>query len=1047
MLKEANASRLIEARVLQWLCQLRRQILLDAVAVVASRATAALVCFLWMDQAFFLPRPARWAAWFSGLAALSWVVYGRLWRALRAADALAAVEGAQRHYPVLSRYLKSAWELGERVGAGHTSPQLALAHREKTERLLRGLPEELVFRWRPSTGALAGALAAALGLMTLPWVGGQTWSRVLAPWRDAMLESFVSIAPGDARLEWGEPARIEARWGDLMSGPSEVNRLELWISSRSGRRRASWTSAQARSAQFQVASLSEPLRYSLSWRGLKSRDYSLVPVPRPQLDSPRVRVAGRPAQALNAAEALQARRGDWIVVLGKPNAPLAKALLKVSFLPVPAVFKPAPDDAVEAGFLASEDGTFQIELETADGRRDPSPVVYALKAKSNEPPRVDLLSPAAPLQAAVDETVAVAYSARDDAGLRRLALVMRVDERQREIPLQDFGRSVPDFLGDYSWDLSGLPPGAKIEFRLKAVDDDRFPLSGFSQTGRIEIVDFEAGHESVRKRWRAAVENLGELERREERLAGALEGRDEATTGRELAGLPEAWKKAAVQARELAAAMVQDPYSNPGLAEQAQAAAEELERSAAAEVPSFAQAHRRRAETARRMRRLLEEGRGLQELQDFHGQVGRMSRGGSRLEEALEAMKGLKKGQAPAKDVERLVQELGKLQKQMEALQRAIASLPSPPPASQQEQSRQGYALPLLEAQTAADALKQALKGGDYGLAARIASELSGHLSRIEEGIRQAAAQEASSSVSDQTSRRMRRTEALWSEVIEEQRRLLEASQGVEEDRLRRFVEEQKKLLAELARRQAVLVSSAAAASFPGDVLGQMKAVQAELESGKIVQAPALLKSTIERLRGASSVGGLLAREEQSILERLEGAARQEALADASDERPRRLSGRQEALRLRTGNLQEELRGVEDQGGFLPAGAREKVEEARQEQAAAAQALGEGDMKEAQRRQQNALRLLEEGGAELGQAQRRQQSIESGMGRPFQGPAGASGPARPGGGADTGFVPLPAGREDAPGRELRLELERSQRESRPEAYDSIIKEYFKRIAE
>lgn len=255
-------------------------------------------------------------------------------------------------------------------------------------------------------------------------------------------------------------------------------------------------------------------------------------------------------------------------------------------------------------------------------------------------------------------------------------------------------------------------------------------------------------------------------------------------------------------------------------------------------------------------------------------------------------------------------------------------------------------------------------------------------------------------------------------------------------------VERQRRLLAELAREQALLVSSAAARSpFPGDVLGQMRAVQVELEKGRVVQAPALLRSIIARRLF------WLSEREQSILDRLEGAP-QRAPTDPSDVATRELSGKQEALRSKTGGLQDELREIEEQGALLPGGTMEKIEQARGEQQAASQALVLGDSQEAQQRQQNALSLLEQGGSEMGRAQQTQTGIESGMGRPFQSPATGARPSRPGGrgGANAGFVPLPSAKDYLPPRELREELERSQRESRPEAYDAVIKEYFKRLA-
>ncbi len=50
-----------------------------------------------------------------------------------------------------------------------------------------------------------------------------------------------------------------------------------------------------------------------------------------------------------------------------------------------------------------------------DGRRDPSPVAYALSVTGDAPPAVELLSPQVPPQAGPRDTVTIVYSAHDSA--------------------------------------------------------------------------------------------------------------------------------------------------------------------------------------------------------------------------------------------------------------------------------------------------------------------------------------------------------------------------------------------------------------------------------------------------------------------------------------------------------------------------------------------------------------------------------------------------------------------------------------------------------
>jgi len=247
--------------------------------------------------------------------------------------------------------------------------------------------------------------------------------------------------------------------------------------------------------------LAEPLDYRISWRGLQSRVYRLVPRTVPGLESLRARISGQAAEiALSAAEPLSARRGAWVALKGRPNQPLASVHLRASFLPAPLALRCVKDGECETGFFSSQDGNFQFDVEAVDGRRDPAPVAYALKAVPDEPPKVELLSPLRPVQASPASVLPVAYAARDDAGLSRVTLIVRVPGAgEREIALQSLGPKAPkDFIGDFPWELAGLPVGAKVEFRVKAVDDGM--TGGFAlieNTGSTDVVLVAATSEAA----------------------------------------------------------------------------------------------------------------------------------------------------------------------------------------------------------------------------------------------------------------------------------------------------------------------------------------------------------------------------------------------------------------------------------------------------------------------------------------------------------------------------------------------------------------------
>ncbi|MCX5795752.1 MAG: hypothetical protein NTY77_09685 [Elusimicrobia bacterium] len=1065
---------LLLERARAWRGQRARALLCEGGGRLLAWSLAALSAALWLDQIILLPQAARAVVWLAGLAAVlagAWVL---LWRPWRLNLWLTVLDGAALEFPGLRQHLIPAWEL-RRTPPAHTSPQLTRAHVEATERLLAALPDRPAFQWRPSTHLRRVAAAALLGVLTWPWLAKASWPRVLAPWRDVALEAFLSVQPGDSVWSLGQPAEVSVRLLGTAGGPRRAAETRLWLRTVGPWSLVPWERQFPQGASFTVASVAEPLQYRLTWRGLESRVYRLSPESVPQLESLQARLAGLAAVVpLSGAEPLAARRGTWVRISGRPNQPLAKAVLRAAFLPAPAPMNCPPAAACEAGFTAQDDGSFQFDLETADGRRDPAPIVYSLRVVPDEPPVAQLLSPIQPVQADPSDSLPVAYAARDDSALSRVALLVRVPgQPPKELALRRFGREAPkESIGDYPWPLSGLPVGAKIAFQIKAYDDAVPPQTGLSEPGLVEIVDFAAGHLAAQRSWRRAEAALGALASREETLrdlyaAGEFEG-----ARQRLSGLPEAWKDAAAAAEELARAMDRDAYANPGLREEVSGLADRLKDSAGRDLPAALAAdrvsdaaaararHARLAAAARRAERLLKNGRPLQDLQDFYMQAGRMSQDGEQLAAELESLSGSRKGRPSAEALRQVQEALKSLQERMDRLQKSIAALPQAQPGGAEDKSRRSYSMPLLAAQTSADALQAALRAGDYAAAAAIAKELAAQLAAIENAVTAAAAAGAAGAAPRQGSARLERLQARWSEVVEGQTRLAEKSQSLEERRRQRFVAAQKDLLAKLAADESVLLSSAAAygEAFPAEVPPMMKALRDEFASGRVSRAGSLVAAAVFSLRasarlpsGRAGHGAAMqsfASAQEEIGRRLDEAPASPPPSGPDDETAA-AARRQAEVRSQTAGLQHELESLVEDLGAAPPEAAAKLEAAQGEQGSAEKDLGGGDSASALSHQEKALQLLEQGGQDLQRSAAAQKQIEIGINAGFSQPAGGVRSMSGGGGmgARVEFVPLPKAKDYLPPKELREELERSLREKRPASYDEVIKEYFKRISQ
>src|SRR5579859_4743310 len=323
---------MIRARA--WRAERRRAILQETAAAAAAGTLAAAGVAALLDRAASLPRGAReaaflaWAAW---LARTLWRRGVEPWRAL---GWQAVFQEAGRAWPQTRRMLASAWAMREGPAAPGTSEELRAEHVLRADRLAEGLPERPLFAWTPSRGVrgLTAAAAAALAA-NAAWGDRASWARVLAPWRDAALERFVDVSPGDARLDWGAPAAVRAR-PSAEGAARGVRTGALILEARGGDgawRELPWTRVGEDGAEWAAASLSAPLDYRARWRDLATRAWRLVPVPPPRWRSAAAVVRGARGErrfVLGADAAVAARRGDWVRVEGVPDGPLAAAALR-----------------------------------------------------------------------------------------------------------------------------------------------------------------------------------------------------------------------------------------------------------------------------------------------------------------------------------------------------------------------------------------------------------------------------------------------------------------------------------------------------------------------------------------------------------------------------------------------------------------------------------------------------------------------------------------------------------------------------------------------
>ena len=1046
----------LDARARAWRAERRKAMILETAALSAGGAVSFFGAAALLDRFVALPRGARltglaaWAVW------QAWVLVARLAGPWRRFDWPQVFAAAAREWPSSGPLLASAWALRAGPASAGTSEELRAEHLARADRAAADLPAGGLFAWTPSRGTRRLAVAAAAALAAnAAWGERASWARVLSPWRDAALDGWVDVAPGDARLDWGAPAlvRVKPTASAAVAGV-RAGALVLETRGADGAWRAlSWTDAKDGEDDWKTEALTAPIEYRVRWRDLLGRAFRLEPVAPPRWSRATALVRdsrGEKSFVLGEEAAVRARRGDWVELAGESEAPLSAASLRLSGAAPSAMRRDG--NVWKGGFTAESDATLSFDLIATDGRRDPLPPAYALTVAADAPPTAELLSPQVPLVASPQDKVLVTWAARDDSAVTRAALVVRTDGRERVLPLDVPSPPRAEALGDYSWELSAFAPGTRAEFWIEAWDDASPPQVGRSEKGSVEIVDAEADHAAALAARDAADAAVESAAARAEAARDAAKRGDLAASTEQTQGLRRDWSAARKALEDWAKRSASDPRGDPGLAEEAQRASEEFARAGEEGVPAAEKALAAKdadgaareqgalAEQARGVQQSMRESAKVQAEQDFADKMQRSGESGDRMAEAAGklAARG-KDGTVTPAELEKLENALAEVEKNLETLRKAVQALPE---ISPEQASGQTQELPLDAARQAAGELRRALESGDVAGAAKAAKRLAERLKTLAKTLDEAS-RRAAAAHGRQGSEAASRVQQAWREAEEAQTRAAEAARKVETARQEVTLRSQRELLSKVSEDfDRVLSSRAASGAAPTlDVDGVLQEARRRLQGGDASSASQLMNIAASRPSAGAFSSALS--ELASRLQQGPGAPAPDAAAASG------AAASQSAALERARALSGEVKTATRSLGYLSGRVARRVDDAISEEDASRAALGRGESGEGLKHAEAALAILQEGGQDADSASSAAGGAASSMGVGGGAPGGGMmGRAAPRGtsGSSMARVRLPSADEYRPPRELREELERSLQEPRPAADDSAIKEYFKRLA-
>jgi hypothetical protein len=513
----------------------RWKVVLRSLAVLVGAAVGTLLVAAYGLEQFRFSAPAivvARVATYLVLAVLGWFFFVRP-LARRVTDQQVALY-LEEHEPSFQALLLSAVEAGDGPDRG------ALAG--ESVQLLRRVVESAVVRCqeaqfgrrleRRSVRRSVVALVALFVVTAIVYTIGPAYLRhgalaVLVPAGNVEAASpyRIDVRPGNATIARGADVSIAATLVGFTS-----TEVDVFTRSRTGEpfERAPLVATGVPSAfEATLFRVRESIEYFVQAAGVRSPVFTLnaadLPfVERLELEYVFPSYTGVPPRKVDDGGDIAAVRGTRVHLRAYSTMPTRNGRV-VGDGRAPISLAAAPDGALAGSLQITEDGTYRIELQAADGTFVTASPQHTIDVLGDEAPVVVFSKPKRDLRATSIDEIFVEAEAADDFGVRQLDLVYAVNGGQERTvrlvgpsarPLRDVTAGHTFFLEEL-----GLQPGDVVSYFARATDNDEV-LGAKSATSDIYFVQIQP----FRKDYRRAESQAGGQE--SGRAGGAGGGSD-----------------------------------------------------------------------------------------------------------------------------------------------------------------------------------------------------------------------------------------------------------------------------------------------------------------------------------------------------------------------------------------------------------------------------------------------------------------------------------------------------------------------------------------
>jgi hypothetical protein len=458
-------------------------------------------------------------AWMATAVALIWL--GVACARRHSLESAALFVEAQ--HPTLHNHLISALQLPESLQKhpeSGISSDLVEGLLETTHRQIGELSRQSLIDWSGVWRQLRVAAPLLVAVLGVGWLAPQLLSaaalQFLHPFRLLTMQpTMIALDEYPRHLLVGQSLTLRA----LASGqiPAALY-LHIWQAGKE--RQEKMMAGEQGTFRHTIASLREPITFQAIAGSAASEVGEVEVVEAPAVGNFSIRYqypdyTGLPAKTEEGSGHIEALAGSEVRIQMATNKPVARGQLVFDDqTQLPLLVR--SNGLLQASAIITKPGGYRVEVHDALGFTNQDQLSYRIDVIPDAAPQIDLLAPEPDMEIDEGRVISLEYEARDDFGVRELALVYRAGPLgEKRIVIDRVDDTARRYQGRYFWDVTDLFGAAEesVTYYVEVWDNDTVsgPKRGVSATHVLRLKSREEEHHRLDEMQQQVAEKLVDL--------------------------------------------------------------------------------------------------------------------------------------------------------------------------------------------------------------------------------------------------------------------------------------------------------------------------------------------------------------------------------------------------------------------------------------------------------------------------------------------------------------------------------------------------------